>query len=150
MSNRQRTLRAHFNKHGGFVALYHSNKWNSVAEMRYHSPSEIVTSLVTYAPRMIRVYDCDIRPPEEPKETAPDGEVLQRIAGNELQVTAVGHYCVRWERTEEQKRIRRLVGDNGGIRFQGKRPALREDGCTNTISTIEKDNLILCVRFITR
>ena len=90
--------------------------------------------------------DCDIRPPEEPQETAPDGEVLQHVAGNGIQVVAVGHYCLRWERTEEQKQIRRLLGDNGGVRFQSKRPALREDGCSNTISTIEKDNLIFEVR----
>ena len=95
---------------------------------------------------MIAYEHCDIRPPEEPQETAPDGEVLQHVAGNGIQVAAVGHYCLRWERTEEQKQIRRLLGDNGGVRFQGKRPALREDGCSNTISTIEKDNLIFVVK----
>lgn len=144
--SRQSTLRAKFNKHGGLVALYHSNKWNSVAEMRCHSTREIMTSLVTYAPKIIRIYDCNIRPTQEPKETPPDGGILQYDIGDELQVTALGHYCIRWERTEEQKRIRRIIGDNGGVRFQGKQPALREDECSNTISTVEKDNLILEIK----
>ncbi len=36
-------------------------------------------------------------------------------------------YVIRYERSEEMKALRRKVGDNGGIKFQGKRPALRLD-----------------------
>ena len=41
------------------------------------------------------------------------------------------------------KRWRRLVGDNGGIKFQGKLAKVRTDGCTNTITKCSKDNLIM-------
>lgn len=150
MSNRQNTLKAKFNELGGIVALYHSAKWNSVAEFRLHSTEEVLTSMTTARPpRVIQTYDSDSRPPEEQEKTLCDGARKFHDTCNDVQVTALGHYCVRWERTEEQKRIRRLIGDNGGIKFQGKQPALRQDGCTNTISTYERDNLILCARFIT-
>lgn len=43
------------------------------------------------------------------------------------------------------KERRRKVGDRGGIKFQGKITMVRDDGCTNTITNVTKDNLILCV-----
>ena len=52
-------------------------------------------------------------------------------------------HCLRYGRSEEMKRWRRLVGDNGGIKFQGKIAAVRTDGGTNTITNVLKDNLIL-------
>ena len=52
-------------------------------------------------------------------------------------------HCLRYGRSEEMKRRRRLVGDNGGIKFQGKIAAVRTDGGTNTITNVLKDNLIL-------
>ena len=51
--------------------------------------------------------------------------------------------CIlRGERSEEQKRSRHLFGDKGQT-FKGKifRPA--KDGCSNTITTITKDNLLI-------
>lgn len=41
------------------------------------------------------------------------------------------------------KQWRRKVGDRGGVRFQGKSAQLRVDHCTNTITSIQKDNLIM-------
>lgn len=41
------------------------------------------------------------------------------------------------------KRWRRLVGDNGGIKFQGAIAMARYDGCINSLTTILKDNLIM-------
>ena len=41
------------------------------------------------------------------------------------------------------KTHRRLVGDKGGIKFQGKIAELREDGCINTLTAVLKDNPIL-------
>ena len=41
------------------------------------------------------------------------------------------------------KRWRRLVGDNGGIQFQGAIAIARYDGCINSLTTILKDNLIM-------
>ena len=41
------------------------------------------------------------------------------------------------------KARRKLVGDNGGIKFQGKIAKTRDDGCTNTITNCQKDNLIM-------
>lgn len=46
------------------------------------------------------------------------------------------------------KARRRLVGDNGGIKFQGKIAVVRDDRCVNTITAVLKDNLILCARQI--
>ena len=102
-----------------------------------------------HAWKVVEIYDSDFRPTEEQEEDVCDGENKRHHLGNDVQVPTTCHYCVRWERTEEQKRIRRLVGDNGGIKFQGKQPNVREDGCSNTISTTQKDNLILCVRLAT-
>lgn len=53
------------------------------------------------------------------------------------------HQCLRYERSEEMKARRRLVGDRGGIKFQGKLAKVRDDGCVNTITNVLKDNLIL-------
>ncbi|MBQ0074624.1 MAG: hypothetical protein KBT34_10565 [Prevotella sp.] len=55
----------------------------------------------------------------------------------------ITHPCIlRGERSEEQKWLRHLYGDKGQ-RFQGKvfRPAT--NGCSNTITTITKDNLLI-------
>lgn len=51
--------------------------------------------------------------------------------------------AIRYERSEAMKARRRLVGDNGGIRFQGKIAAPRTDGICNTITCIAKDNYII-------
>lgn len=51
--------------------------------------------------------------------------------------------CLRYARSEQMKEHRRKVGDNGGIKFQGKVAELRQDGCTNTITNVTKDNLIM-------
>jgi len=96
-----------FNREGGVCSYYQSGKRNSVAELRLHSPREIMTSL-----------------------TEVKGE-------NSF------HYCLRYARSEEMKERRRLVGDNGGIKFQGKIAMVRDDRCVNTITNVLKDNLIL-------
>lgn len=44
-------------------------------------------------------------------------------------------------RTEEEKQRRHIQGDKGA-RFQGKELQPRQDGCSNTISTVSKDNLL--------
>ena len=41
------------------------------------------------------------------------------------------------------KLLRREIGDNGGIRFQGKKTALRLDGLSNTITSVLKDNILV-------
>lgn len=53
------------------------------------------------------------------------------------------HNCICYCRTEVMKQWRRKVGDRGGVRFQGKSAQLRVDHCTNTITSIQKDNLIM-------
>ena len=53
------------------------------------------------------------------------------------------HFCLCYCRSEEMKRRRRIVGDHGGIKFQGKTPTIREDLCINTLTSCLKDNLIL-------
>lgn len=53
------------------------------------------------------------------------------------------HVCLRYVRSEEMKEIRRRIGDNGGIKFQGKVPSAREDGCINTLTNVLKDNPIM-------
>lgn len=60
-----------------------------------------------------------------------------------IQEPATCFHCLRYGRSEEMKRWRRLVGDNGGIKFQGKLAKVRTDGCTNTITNCSKDNLIM-------
>lgn len=60
-----------------------------------------------------------------------------------LQESAARHWCLRYARSEEMKARRRLVGDNGGIKFQGKIAVVRDDRCVNTITNVLKDNLIL-------
>ena len=52
-------------------------------------------------------------------------------------------YVIRYERTEAMKQLRREIGDNGGIRFQGKKTALRLDGLSNTITSVLKDNILV-------
>lgn len=47
------------------------------------------------------------------------------------------------ERTEEAKRIRRLIGDNGGVRFANRVCKPHPPIVSNTISTVLKDNLLL-------
>lgn len=51
--------------------------------------------------------------------------------------------CLRYVRSEEMKARRRLVGDNGGIKHKGKITALREDGCSNALTSVLKDNPII-------
>lgn len=145
MSNRQDTMRARFNERGGLVALYHSAKWNSVAELRCHSPQETLTSLTTArGPKIIATYvHCNERPAEEPQEDGTPAEDNADPCGNAVQKSAPYHQCLRYERSEEMKSWRRLVGDRGGIKFQGKLAKVRDDGCVNTITNVLKDNLIL-------
>lgn len=144
MSNRQHTIKAAFNKQGGIVALYHSNKWNSVAELRCHSMQEIMTSLTTArAPKIILTYDCNIRPTEESQEDVRDGGSEQHDTCHDVQIPSTCYHCLRYARSEEMREWRRKVGDNGGIKFQGKIAKTRDDGCTNTITNVFKDNLIL-------
>lgn len=47
------------------------------------------------------------------------------------------------ERAEEAKRIRKLIGDNGGVRFAHHVFRPHPPIVTNTISTVLKDNLLL-------
>lgn len=47
------------------------------------------------------------------------------------------------ERTEEAKRIRRLIGDRGGVRFAHRVWKPHPLTISNTISTVLKDNLLL-------
>lgn len=143
--SRQDTLKAKFNEQGGIVALYHSAKWNSVAELRCHSPREILTSMTTArAPKIIMTYvHSNERPTEEPQESGDSGEDNADTRGNAVQVPATCHHCLRYARSEAMREWRRKVGDNGGIKFQGKIAKTRDDGCTNTITNVFKDNLIL-------
>ena len=63
---------------------------------------------------------------------------------HDLQEPATRYHCLRYARSEEMKARRRLVGDKGGIKFKGKMAVARDDGCTNTLTAVLKDNLILC------
>lgn len=44
---------------------------------------------------------------------------------------------------EEGKRIRREIGDNGGITFANRKWTPRSDGISNTLTKVEKDNLLI-------
>lgn len=89
-------------------------------------------------------YDCDKKPEEEPQggETTPPHNDPNHT-GDRLQEFAARHWCLRYARSEEMKARRRLVGDNGGIKFHGKIAMVRDDRCVNTITNCLKDNLIL-------
>lgn len=49
-------------------------------------------------------------------------------------------------RTEEAKAFRRLYGDTGGCKYQGKYHRMSREPWSNTISTVTKDNL-LCTEY---
>lgn len=54
-------------------------------------------------------------------------------------------YCLKFERSEYGKIIRRAY-ENGEIkmpRSHMRQVAIRKDGCSNTITTVLKDNLLL-------
>lgn len=95
-------------------------------------------------PLVFDTYDCDKRPKEEPQggEITPPHDDSDHT-GDRLQESAARHWCLRYARSEEMKARRRLVGDNGGIKFQGKIAMVRDDRCVNTITNVLKDNLIL-------
>lgn len=58
MSNRQETMTMVFNRECGVCSYYQSGKRNSVAELRLHSPREIMTSLmVAHIPKVIKIYE---------------------------------------------------------------------------------------------
>lgn len=51
---------------------------------------------------------------------------------------------LRRVRTEELKAIRRKFGDTGGrCHFRDHALRSREDGCSNALSTFDKDNYVL-------
>lgn len=51
---------------------------------------------------------------------------------------------LRKARTEEAKRIRKLYGDNSGkCKFSDRYYYPAKDGCSNTITSVQKDNYIL-------
>lgn len=94
-------------------------------------------------PLVFDTYDCDERPTEEPQEDGTPAEDNADPCSDTVEVAATCHHCLRYERSEEMKSWRRLVGDRGGIKFQGKLAKVRDDGCVNTITNVLKDNLIL-------
>jgi len=53
---------------------------------------------------------------------------------------------LRKYRTEHAKEFRRKYGDLGGCRFSDKYMRMASDNCSNTISTVTKDNL-LCAEY---
>lgn len=71
------------------------------------------------------------------------GEDSDDSPSDSIQEPTTCFHCLRYGRSEKMKRWRRLVGDNGGIKFQGKLAKVRTDGCTNTITNCSKDNLIM-------
>ena len=53
--------------------------------------------------------------------------------------------CIRMERTEEGKQLRSAY-ESGELQHaynEYKEPKIRPDGATNTLSTVQKDNLIV-------
>lgn len=49
-----------FNRECGVCSYYQSGKRNSVAELRLHSPREIMTSLtVAHIPKVIKIYEIE-------------------------------------------------------------------------------------------
>ena len=103
----------------------------------------LISTLYKNPPHIVTPYDCDERPAEEPQEDGTPAEDNANPCGNAVQKSAPYHQCLRYERSEEMKVWRRLVGDRGGIKFQGKLAKVRDDGCVNTITNVLKDNLIL-------
>lgn len=56
-----------------------------------------------------------------------------------------GVYCLKFERSEYGKAIRKAY-ENGEVkipRSHMRQVAIRKDGCSNTVTTVLKDNLIL-------
>lgn len=49
--------------------------------------------------------------------------------------------CCAYVRTEEGRAIRKVVGDRENFRHRCLEP--RTDGCSNVLSTVLKDNLIM-------
>lgn len=54
-------------------------------------------------------------------------------------------YCkmLRLDRTEAEKERRRLYGDQGALFSRAKRLAPRNDDCSNCVTSVEKDNLVM-------
>lgn len=50
---------------------------------------------------------------------------------------------LRLDRTEEAKRLRRLYGDSNAKFSAGKYLAPRNDDCSNCVTSVEKDNLLM-------
>lgn len=57
-------------------------------------------------------------------------------------------YCIKFERNEYAKRIRKAY--EGGVimeqRNKMKQPTIRNDDCINTLTTVLKDNLLLVIK----
>lgn len=54
-------------------------------------------------------------------------------------------YCLKFERSEYGKLIRRAY-ENGEVKIpmsHMRKVTIRKDGCSNTVTTVLKDNLIL-------
>ena len=54
-------------------------------------------------------------------------------------------YCLKFERSEYGKAVRKAY-ENGEVkipRSHMRQVAIRKDGCSNTVTTVMKDNLIL-------
>ena len=50
--------------------------------------------------------------------------------------------AIRFVRSEEMKARRRIMG-YVGVKFRGRVADVRDDGCSNTLTGVVKDNLIL-------
>ena len=59
------------------------------------------------------------------------------------------YYCLRYERTDYAKRIRKKyeAGEINERRCNLRKYGVRKDGCTNTLTTVQKDNYILEVDY---
>lgn len=80
---------------------------------------------------------------------SPDGKSVTLKANAGGQGAKTGLYalpaCLRWERTEEGKRLRKDY-ESGKIKHgfnEHRKPAPRNDGKTNTLTTVQKDNMII-------
>lgn len=73
------------------------------------------------------------------KKSPPQGKPKGSVLGG----FATEYAILRAVRTEEAKAIRRIFGDRGHCRFANRYYLPATDGCANTITGVQKDNLLM-------
>lgn len=83
-----------------------------------------------------------LTPPAQPEEVEfKGGQIAPTITCNCEGLRRIEPQILRKFRTEEQKERRRIMKDKG-IKFSEASKAPATDGCSNTLTSVQKDNLL--------